>query len=392
MGMITRGLAALACICVLAGCGRDKLERTLELPSGYAGLPMQAWDPALLREGTAEHLFFGNLFCQDKAGHLSYTKDPRDKEFCGKVVFAIGYAFRDVRKGPGFTFRETPVFLPSADSWDNNYVETPSVAKRGDTYYLAYSAWPKLPLGNKRYQVGVAALESKDLAADLLVKGAVFKRLRKDPVIARGSDADSGFDRENAQEPSLIYDPRRDRFELYYVGIRAKQPLPPDARLNDIAQLALGRACFDKGFNKTPCSGAPENLMLLNANMPEVSFQGGRYYLVYSDLNDLRKAGAGFPYGYKKIYLRTSVDGAAWDGPAALLERPFNKVNELDGVHSASLSVTEAGAFTLVYQGWGLPQNGDCLKNGARVMLPFAAGLCRQSTLVLAEGRLPGRR
>jgi len=372
----------------MLGCGGDRIEKTAELPSGYAGLPMHAWDPALLREGPVEHLFFGNLFCEDKTGRLSYSKGPGDSEFCRRVVFAIGYGVRDLRKGPGFKFRSTPVFLPSAASWDNNYVETPSVAKRGNTYYLAYSAWPKLPLENKRYQIGVASLDSKNLAADLLNTAVVFKRLRKNPVIPRNNDTGSGFDRENTQEPSLVYRPDLDRFEIYYVGIRARQPLAPDQPLKDIAQLGLGRVCFNNIFNKVPCSRVvTANPVLLNTNMPDVSFYGGKYFLAYSGLNELRSARARFPYGYKKIYLRSSVNGVDWGKPTALLKRSFNSANERDGIHSASVSFGEAGAFTAAYQGWKLIPGADCIKNGRRIMLPDAAGNCQQSALLIVQGQ-----
>lgn len=336
--------------------------------SGMTNTPMNLWDPYIHEDQKGTHLFFGTLFCRLKTQYTLFYS-PGSCEI-DKSIFAIGYGFK--AKGENdFRFRSSPVLDPGAQGqWDDNYVETPSLVKVEGNYFLFYSAWNKKAW--KRYQIGVAKLESDSLN-QLLLSDQKFSRIFSIPLIAP-THSGTDFDRENTQEPTAVWNEEKERFEVYYIGIRANQKgstlsLSPEAPLDDkfadIKEIGFGRKCFDINLRSLDC----ENHASLSTrfddfsrldfiNMPEVKINNGQYWLFYSDLSS---AGSDndFPYGYKRTSYRTSYDGLNWSAPSIIQETLGR------GVHSPTVTFGPSGFSVFAQSWWFINANEpkDCFEN-----------------------------
>ncbi len=383
------------------------------LPSGMWGRPMMAWDPDIIREGSKVHLFFASLFClKDNEWHYSWNPDDFKACSIDKVFFSIGYGFKDESLSSEFTFRRTPLIDPGTPgAWDDDQIETPEMIQHGSKIHIFYSSMPKNPHtpGTKsaRYQIGVASLDLADYAAtsmeDLFLNRPEVRLQRNanNPIVPRSKILDR-FDRENTQEPTVIY--RNGRFELFYLGIRANKkgtnlPLDDDESLldstADFKEFGLGRVCLDDEFRKRSCSDdateidpnvSPLVPVGSFTNMPNIYWHQNLYYLFYT-----AAGGQGDNHQGEKIFFRTSPDLVTWSQETVAVAG--NESTEYNwGVHSPAVAVIDSPQgfiFEIVYQAWGVGSRGDdnpyCIKNRFRVSTNTDPTLCNSTALGFAR-------
>jgi len=376
-----------------------RFRKTRNIPAGVAGNPIMFWDPFILREGPKVHLFFGTVFCQ-KQGRAHVSWDPKNPGDCAfkdeELFFAIGYGFLDERQGSAIQFRPTPVLYPGKPgSWDDYYVETPALVNRAGTYFLFYSAFPKATA--KRYQIGAATLTlsgGESLEQALLSGEQTFNRFGNGPILAPGRTG-SHFDRDNTQEPSILY--RNGRFELYYLGIKATKPNSSvpigDAALIDGSQfqeIGFGRVLFDDKLRRIPSdddhraflstqfqeSGVTGDLV----NIPQIMFHDGRYHMFYAPLD-----GTGPSHQNSSIAYRSSSDGIEWSQPKGLLQKGTGQEDNW-GIMAPCPSIN-GGRFELVFTAWGHWSKlapTQCLKG--RFRTPVGIGTDHQGCLSMSLG------
>lgn len=367
------------------------------------------WDPYVLKEGSKTHLFFGSLFCKSPAGYQLFW-DPQQPKACDlkEVIFAIGYGFKAHPQDPGYKFRSSPVLAPAAPGqWDDHYIETPAVIRVEQDTYLFYSAWNQRQW--KRYQIGVARLTSPTgpLEQTLLQTDRPFQRLQPDPLLPYSGQLQR-FDRENTQEPSVVY--RDGRFELFYLGIQARnkqsqQPLG-NGPLDDSAEfesLSLGLACFDRQLQHQPCPQQLDQQPLLQTtfkqgqaqgamvNIPEVRWSEAlqRYLLFYTDF----ATGTGPQFQGNQIAWRHSVDLKNWSA-AQMALAPGADPEANWGLASPSFQL-QGRQLELYYTGWGLhqptqPQPGACFQERFRTPLDPQHQRCISASLGYAQAQLQG--
>lgn len=381
-------------------------KRIETITAGIKEKPIMFWDPYILKEGNDTHLFFGTLFCK-KGSQYNIAWNPQQPTDCQlkDVIFAIGYGYR--KNGSGeFIFRKQPVLYPGTiGSWDDNYIETPSVVKVKNKYYLFYSAWNKRQW--KRYQIGVAMLKgSGELQKELLEKNRQFKRLLAEPLLPRSS-IPHRFDRDNTQEPSVIF--KDGTFELFYIGIRASKKgkdIPSGEPIGEgplrdsqsiFEELGFGQACFNSELKNIPCKNQLAKEALLTTtfkgdnfkgdyiNIPEIRYFNGRYYLFYTDFS----TGKGPLFKGNEIKYRTSVNLIDWSWPKLVLG-PSTKGEDNWGLSAPTFAFGD-NSIELYYSGWGLfsPSKGDlCLQDRFRIALNLKHSQCVSSNLGYARSSL----
>ena len=386
------------------------------MASGVWGNPMMAWDPDIIREGNKVHFFFASLFCK-KDNDWYFSWNPDDFNACSiqNVSFSIGYAFKDESVSDKFVFRPTPLIeLGKIGEWDDGQIETPEVIRRGSKYFMFYSAMPKnrkTPNDKSaRYQIGVASIDLADHGGsslqDLLLKDTQirFQKNIANPILPNSNIIDR-FDRENTQEPTVIY--RDGRFELFYTGIRAdkkgtNQPLDQDEALLDNAEfreIGLGRICLNDALSRQACPlddkplltmkftpGGPEGTMV---NMPNVYWHQNRYYLFYT-----RDGGKDDNHQGEKIYYRTTLDLINWEKENLIIAGGESDEDNW-GVHSPAVAMidTDRGSFfEMVYQSWGVGPRGEdnpfCIKKRFRVSTNSDAKLCNSTAIGFARQKI----
>ncbi len=389
------------CVANRASHAADELQfrKTRNVPAGVAGNPIMFWDPFVLREGPKVHIFFGTIFGQ-RQGRAHVSWNPEDPSECAfkdeELFFSIGYGFLDERQGPTIRFRPTPVIYPGkAGAWDDYYVETPSLVRKDDTYHLFYSAFPRAKA--KRYQIGAATLNlgnGESLEQTLLPGEQLFKRFGKGPILPP-SRTGSDFDRDNTQEPSILY--RNGRFELYYLGIKATKPNSSE-RIDDLPlaagsqfqEIGFGRILLDDKLGRIPSENDHQAFLSTRfektgivgdlVNIPQVIFHDGRYHMFYAPLD-----GTGPNHKDSYIAYRSSVDGVDWSEPRRLLSKGEGQEDNW-GLMAPCPSV-KGEKFELVFTAWGHWSQlapTECFKG--RFRTPVGVGTDYQGCLSMSLG------
>jgi predicted GH43/DUF377 family glycosyl hydrolase len=356
--------------------------QTPAISSGKAGLPVMIFDPQVYADDEGYHLFYTTTFCR-RPYSFAYTWDPANPYRCNIVhtVGSIGYAFSSDR-GLSWQFRETPVVMPGLSGFDAAKIETAHVFRIDDTLYLSYSADGDAS-GRKlasRYQIGIAKLElgKRSLREALLEGSASFER-RSEPLLAYSLE--EGSLHNNVQEPSIIV--RDGRIELYYVGLGLKLPREAiDAPGQVITSVALGRANFD--LDLVPIC-APEDGLLIGANITEVKYFDGAYHLFATAFSD------GEFHRGEQITYATSQDGRHWSAPQLLLSPGELPVFDNWGLMAPTV-VPEDDRVILFYTAYGAePHQCFPVPADGRFGMPVDGGTqCLSATLGRAVSkRLP---
>lgn len=279
------------------------------ISSGRAGWPILPSDPNVYVDAEGYHLFVSTYFCW-RDGRYVYSWDPAHPYDCNieKVITAIAYAF-SADSGLTWTFRQSPVILPSDSGFDANRIETSFVFRIGDVLYLAYSAdgdFNGRPFKG-RYQIGLARLDlgHQSVRAALMDESHRFEP-RPTPWLP--FDLRPGRFDNNVQEPSVAKGP--DGLVLYYIGLGLRLPNEPTgAPGQHIDRVELGRAVLDDHLNVISRSNAG---VFQGVNAPEVHYFDGAYHLFGTAL---KAPGQGSP----DIAYATSPDGVRWSTPRTIL-------------------------------------------------------------------------
>lgn len=321
------------------------------ISSGRAGWPLMTTDPSVYVDAEGYHLFYTTLFCQ-REGTWVYSWDPANPmTSCNimRTITSIAYAFSTDR-GLTWTFRQTPVLLPSASGFDSHRIETATVFRVGNTAYLAYSA-DGTHNGRQltaRYQIGVASISlgQQSLRAAMLDESRPFER-RETPLLP--FDMRAGRFDNNVQEPSVVVGP--DGIVLYYVALGIKLPGEPiGAPGQDIGSVGLGRAVLDERLNVLSRSARP---VLQGVNITEVKYYDNAYQLFATTLS-----GGGDSHRGEAISHATSIDGVRWTAPSVILSAGSAPGFNDWGVMAPTVAV-DANGVVLFYTAFGTTE-GRC--------------------------------
>jgi hypothetical protein len=320
------------------------------ISSGRAGWPLLATDPNVYVDAEGYHLFYTTWFCQRERDWV-YSWDPENPmTSCNimKTITSIAYAFSSDR-GLTWTFRQTPVVLPSDSGFDAGQVETATFFLRGNTAHIAYSADGSIR-GRRltgRYQIGVASLSlgRQSLRAAMMDETRRFER-RATPLLP--FDLRAGRFDNNVQEPSVVIGP--DGIVLYYIGLGFRLPgEPTDATGQGITSVGLGRAVLDEHLNVLSRSASP---VLEGVNITEVKYYDNAYQLFATTLS------GGEAHRGETISHATSIDGVRWTAPRVIVSPGSTPGFNDWGVMAPTVAV-DANGVVLFYTAFGTAE-GPC--------------------------------
>ena len=353
---------SLCSVLLILGCGKSTSKppvesATLEFTrqpagtpvvySGTNGWPIFPTDPAVIKDGEGYHLFYTTYFCKS-GGSYYYSWDSHNLSACNitDVVATIGYAF-SADKGMTWEFRGSPVVLPGPEDWQIGDLETPFAALWGDTLYLFYSAsgvHSGQPFSD-RFQVGAAilSLNGESIYQRLMSDAAMFQK-RSEPVLPFNTTI-TAYD-NSTQEPSAVI--KDSLLELYYVGVGFSLPdQSADATGQTVTSVGMAKAVFDRNLSLISKSNG---YILPNANITEVKYIGGNYYVFATSLEQ------GEFHENEKITYYSSTDSASWSQPEVLLTPEAGNAFDNWGIMAPTV-VIEDNEVVLFYSAWKMEEH-----------------------------------
>ena len=345
--------------------------------AGSPTSPMFAMDACAIQDEEGYHLFYSSLFVETPSGLSPFWNSSLPYEGnIEKLVTAIAYAFSSDR-GLTWQFREAPVLTPGDLEWENFRVETSNAIVHDNQLHLFYCADGDRngKAFHKRYQIGLVSmpLNDKSIRENLMDEQRVFSRTRTTPLLSYVTD-DASY-RNNVQEPSVIYDEERDRFDLFFTGLEWKLPGEPENHAEQqITRVVVGRAILNRAFEVEQVTVVP---MPHTINLIEVRKFQGKYHLF------------GVGLGNKAIVYTTSDDGSKWSEPVTVVE--VNPKSHFASFQVASPTVVVDGdELVLFYSGMSMsqhrPDNRWAAQFGTETFLSVSLG---RAVAIGAESKQP---
>jgi predicted GH43/DUF377 family glycosyl hydrolase len=161
--------------------------------------------------------------------------------------------------------RNTPtgtVLSPSASGWDSHFLDTPSILKKGKTWYMWYYG----SSSNNTVGAAIGLATSRD--------GINFTKHANNPVLTKG--ADGAWDSLWVESPSVIYDGTK--FVMFYTGIGANW-LPQIGQATSTDGVNWVKNLANPTFVRNPNTTAWDSYA---AAVSSVSYDNGVYNMVYA--------------------------------------------------------------------------------------------------------------